>query len=130
VPDGFHGDETLLTSYETLAFSFLTLSAKLMIFNAMKLSVKFPGWPNKTKNLDFIVPLRRGRASQLKSEHALWWRTVLQLAMFPSSQIKATTNQRNLQKMRLSVATKKTFHWPGPCLVALCKVFEKTSFCI
>ena len=36
----------------------------------------------------------------------------MQLAMFSSSQINATTNQRNLQRKRASVAAKKTFHWP------------------
>ena len=36
----------------------------------------------------------------------------MQLYMFPSSQIKGTTNQRNLQRKRASVAAKKTFHWP------------------
>ena len=36
VPDGFHGDDTLLTFYETLSFSLLVMSAKLIIFNVMK----------------------------------------------------------------------------------------------
>ena len=40
--DGFHGDEALLTSHETSLFSLLAMSAKLMIFNAMKLSMKPP----------------------------------------------------------------------------------------
>ena len=40
VLDGFHGDEILLTSHETLSFSLLAMSAKLMIFNATKLSMK------------------------------------------------------------------------------------------
>ena len=34
--DEFHSDETILTSHETLVFSLLDTSAKLMIFNAMK----------------------------------------------------------------------------------------------
>ena len=38
--DGFHGDETLLTSHETLAFSLLVMSAKVMVFNIMKPSMK------------------------------------------------------------------------------------------
>ena len=38
----FHGDETLLTFYETPSFFFLIISAKLMIFNAMKLIMKLP----------------------------------------------------------------------------------------
>jgi hypothetical protein len=42
VPDGFHGDEALLTSHETSSFSFLAMSAKLMVFNIMKLSLKLP----------------------------------------------------------------------------------------
>ena len=40
MPDGFHGDETLLTSHETPFFSFLAKSAKLIIFNVIKSSVK------------------------------------------------------------------------------------------
>jgi len=40
MPDEFYGDETLFTSHETLSFSLLAMSAKLMIFNAMKLSMK------------------------------------------------------------------------------------------
>ena len=42
VPDEFHGDETLLTSHETSYFSFLAMSAKLMVFNIMKPSLKLP----------------------------------------------------------------------------------------
>ena len=41
MPDEFHDDETLLTSYETLFFSLLATSAKVVIFNVMKLSIKF-----------------------------------------------------------------------------------------
>jgi len=40
MPDEFYGDETLLTSHEILSFSLLAMSAKLMIFNVMKLSIK------------------------------------------------------------------------------------------
>jgi len=40
VPDEFRSDETLLTSHETSSFSLLVTSAKLMIFNVMKLSIK------------------------------------------------------------------------------------------
>jgi len=40
VPDGFHGDETLLTSHETPSFSLLAMSAKVVVFNVMKLSIK------------------------------------------------------------------------------------------
>jgi len=36
VPDGFYDDETLRTSHETLSFSFLTMSAKLIISNVIK----------------------------------------------------------------------------------------------
>ena len=39
MPDEFHGDEILLTSHETLAFS-LIMSAKVMVFNIMKPSMK------------------------------------------------------------------------------------------
>jgi len=42
VPDEFHGDETLLIFYETAFFSLLAMSAKLMIFNVIKLSIKLP----------------------------------------------------------------------------------------
>jgi len=42
VPDEFYGDETLLTSHETPSFSLLATSAKLMIFNIMKLFMKPP----------------------------------------------------------------------------------------
>ena len=38
--DEFYGDETLLTSHETLSFSLLIMSAKLIIFNAMKPCMK------------------------------------------------------------------------------------------
>jgi len=42
VPDGFYGDETLLTSYETPFFSLLTMSAKIKKFNVIKLFMKLP----------------------------------------------------------------------------------------
>ena len=42
MPDGFHGDETLLTSHETPSFSLLVMSTKLMVFNVIKLSMKPP----------------------------------------------------------------------------------------
>jgi hypothetical protein len=42
VPDEFHGDETLLTSYEISSFSLLDMSARLMIFIIMKHSIKPP----------------------------------------------------------------------------------------
>ena len=42
MPDEFHGDETLLTSHETLAFSLLAMSAKVMVFNVMKPFMKLP----------------------------------------------------------------------------------------
>jgi hypothetical protein len=42
MPDEFHSDETLLTSHETTTFSLLATSAKLMIVNVMKLSMKPP----------------------------------------------------------------------------------------
>jgi len=41
VPDEFH-DETLLASNETLSFSLLAMSAKLMVFNVMKPFIKSP----------------------------------------------------------------------------------------
>ena len=31
----FHGDETLITSHETLVFSFLAVSTKMIVFNIM-----------------------------------------------------------------------------------------------
>ena len=40
--DGFHGDETLLTSHEIPSFSLLVMSANLMIFNVKKPSMKPP----------------------------------------------------------------------------------------
>jgi len=40
MPDGFHGDETLLTFHETSSFSLLAMSAKLIVFNTIKLSMK------------------------------------------------------------------------------------------
>ena len=43
MPDEFHGDKTLLTSYETPIFSLLaTSSVKLMIFNVIKFFMKPP----------------------------------------------------------------------------------------
>ena len=42
MPDEFHGDETLLISYETSAFSLLAMSAKVMVFSVMKPSMKLP----------------------------------------------------------------------------------------
>ena len=36
MPDEFHGDETLFTSYETLSFSLFVMSEKLLIFDVMK----------------------------------------------------------------------------------------------
>ena len=42
VSDEFYGDKILLTSYETSSFSLLTMSAKVIVFNIMKLSIKFP----------------------------------------------------------------------------------------
>ena len=41
-PDEFYGDEILLIFYETSVFSLLAMSAKLMIFNAMKVFMKPP----------------------------------------------------------------------------------------
>ena len=38
--DEFHNDETLLTSHETLVFSLLAMSAKVIVFNVMKPSIK------------------------------------------------------------------------------------------
>ena len=40
--DEFHGDEIILISHKTSSFSLLATSAKLMIFNIMKLSMKLP----------------------------------------------------------------------------------------
>jgi len=40
VTDEFHGDETLLTSHETPYFSLLAMSAKMVVFNVIKLSIK------------------------------------------------------------------------------------------
>ena len=37
----FYSDETLLKSHKTSALSLLAVSAKLTIFNVMKLSIKF-----------------------------------------------------------------------------------------
>jgi len=42
VPDEFHGDEIFLTSHKTSSFFFLATSAKLIIFNVMKLYIKLP----------------------------------------------------------------------------------------
>ena len=42
VLDGFHGDKTLLTSHETTSFSLLAMSAKVMVFNVIKPSMKLP----------------------------------------------------------------------------------------
>ena len=42
MPDGFHGDETLLTSHKTPSFSLLAMSTKVKIFNVMKLFIKLP----------------------------------------------------------------------------------------
>ena len=42
MPDEFHGDKTLLTSHETPSFSFLVMTAKLIIFNVTKVSIKLP----------------------------------------------------------------------------------------
>ena len=39
MPDELYGDKTLLTFHETLAFSLLTMSAKIMILNVIKLSI-------------------------------------------------------------------------------------------
>ena len=42
MPDEFHGDKTLLTSYKISSFYLLTMSTKVIIFNIMKLSMKSP----------------------------------------------------------------------------------------
>ena len=42
MPDEFYGDETLITSHETPFFSVLAMSAKLMVFNDIKPSMKPP----------------------------------------------------------------------------------------
>jgi hypothetical protein len=42
VLDGLHGDETLLTSHKTSLFSFIAMSAKWMVFNTIKPSMKLP----------------------------------------------------------------------------------------
>ena len=38
----FYGDETLLTSHKILSFSSLAMSAKLIVFNVIKPSIKLP----------------------------------------------------------------------------------------
>ena len=40
VPDEFHGDKALLTFHEIIFFSLLAISAKVIIFNVMKLLMK------------------------------------------------------------------------------------------
>ena len=40
MPDEFCGDETLLTFHKILVFSLIIMSAKMMIFNSIKLSMK------------------------------------------------------------------------------------------
>ena len=42
LPNEFHGDETLLTSHKTPLFSLLVMSAKVVVFNAVKPSIKLP----------------------------------------------------------------------------------------
>ena len=42
MPDEFHGDETLLTSHKIPSFSLLAMSAKMVVFNVIKLFIKFP----------------------------------------------------------------------------------------
>ena len=59
MPYEFYGDETPFTSHETISFSLLAMSAKLMIFNAMKLSMK--------------PPLR---LTFLRNEHLFQWQTI------------------------------------------------------
>ena len=40
MPDEFHGDKTILTFHKTSPFSLLAMSAKVMIFNTIKFSMK------------------------------------------------------------------------------------------
>ena len=40
MPDEFYGDKTLLTPHETLSLFLIVMSAKLMIFNVIKPSMK------------------------------------------------------------------------------------------
>ena len=42
MPDEFYGDETLITFHKILIFSLLTMSAKVIVFNVMKPSMKLP----------------------------------------------------------------------------------------
>ena len=42
MPDEFYGDETLLTSHKTPSFSSFAMSAKVMVFNVIKLCMKLP----------------------------------------------------------------------------------------
>jgi hypothetical protein len=42
VPDEFHGNKTLFTSHETPFFSLLAMSAKMIVFNTIKLFIKLP----------------------------------------------------------------------------------------
>ena len=35
MPNEFYSDETLITSHETLSFSFFTMSTKMIVFNVM-----------------------------------------------------------------------------------------------
>ena len=71
VLDRFHGDETLLTTHEIPSFSFLTMSAKLMIFNNMKPSMKHPLRPSYAHDLHVISDLMSlvvGLFEQIKVE--------------------------------------------------------------
>ena len=57
--DEFNGDETLLTFHETPSLSLLAISAKLMIFNVMKLSMKLPLKLALTKeNLNIVAHIQ------------------------------------------------------------------------
>ena len=70
MPDEFYGDKIFPIFYETLFFSLLTISTKLMVFNIMKLFIKLmmdlvagPSAAAHVANLEWMRPARpRGGA--------------------------------------------------------------------
>jgi len=83
----FYGDEILLTFYETLSFSFLTMSAKIVIFNIMKPSIKLSlklDWMGKWR-WSFIGLTRIVAPSATSREKTSRWTQLRSQSFVPGS---------------------------------------------
>ena len=75
MPDEFHDDEILLTSYETPSFPLLVMSAKLIVFNIMKSFMKSPltGLTWKTTQSQSLLSTKDPRRDLQPSWRSALW---------------------------------------------------------